>query len=118
VICFTEPFLAFAADIGSDKCLRQKGNGIMRIIVATILAGIAILGAAPSWAQALNNPPLSRTGRAAQQPPHTLFTIGGFNAVIDAPVRAADSNLGYQNYQGQPMRSGAAILAQAAHLGQ
>jgi hypothetical protein len=102
----------------ANNVFGQKGDGIMRIIVATILAGIAMFGAAPSWAQTPTSQELTRTGRpSAQQPPHTLFTIGGFNAVIDAPVVAPDSGLAYQNYQGQPMRHGDAILAGAARIG-
>jgi hypothetical protein len=105
--------------IGSDNDSGQKGSGIMRLIVATILVGVAILGTAPSWAQApATTQELTRTGRpgAAQQPPRTLFTIGGFNAVIDQRVHGPDSGIAYQTFEGQPMKGPDAILAGTEHV--
>jgi hypothetical protein len=111
------PAILLSFALAQTNVFGQKGDGIMRIIVATILAAVAIFGAAPSWAQTPTSQELTRTGRpGAQQPPHTLFTIGGFNAVVDAPVATPDSGRAYENYQGQPMRSGAAILAGAARM--
>ncbi len=85
----------------------------MRFIVAAILALSATMAALPAaHAQNALTQGLTRD-RAAPgpiQPPRVLFTLGGFNGVIDAPVEGPDSGVAYQTYAGQPMTGREALL--------
>ncbi|HEY2133941.1 MAG TPA: hypothetical protein VGH36_13385 [Acetobacteraceae bacterium] len=93
----------------------------MRFIVASAIGITALLGTAASHAQTTyaqtpadealsqswSGPPASVVDHA----PHTLFSIGGVNVVVNAPVDAPDSGIAYRNLEGQPMQSRDAVLA-------
>lgn len=90
------------------------------IIGASMLCAVGV--AAPAMAQS-SVPRFTRTAPAAPAAgaglsavapgPRPLFTIGGFNGVIDAPVEAPNSGIAYRTYQGQPMTGRDAILGSA-----
>jgi hypothetical protein len=104
--------------------------GLTAVILAAAL-GFGGFAAGPAMAQGVPSQAIGARGIGAATPPvlsqratapglsavmrgpHPLFTIGGFNGVVDAPVAAPDSSVAYRTFEGQPMTGADAILAGA-----
>jgi hypothetical protein len=92
----------------------------MRFIVASVIGFAALLGTTTSHAQTAPAPVSANAALSqswsgppagADDAPHTLFSIGGLNVVVNAPVDAPDSGMAYRTFEGQPMQSRDSTLA-------
>jgi hypothetical protein len=87
----------------------------MRFIFASVIGIAALLGTTASYAQTPANDTLGQSWSgppaSADDAPHTLFSIGGLDVVVNAPVDAPDSGMAYRTFEGQPMQSRDSTLA-------